>query len=106
METSTGLTPTALTRTTTWPGPALGSGTSSSFRTSGPPYWWMRIAFISESFRAVGIIEPGGSHWHNHQYEQTDDRGPGARLLLARSDPAAAEDGAGSVDRVGRADQA
>src|SRR3990172_5818227 len=36
-------------RTSTWPGPAFGSGTSSSRRTSGPPNVWTRIAFMARS---------------------------------------------------------
>src|SRR5262245_37270887 len=47
------LSPEASSFTTACPGPALGSGTSSSFITSGPPGVWTRIAFMSSlsSFR-------------------------------------------------------
>src|SRR5256885_4310872 len=46
MYASTGFTPAARTRTTTSPGPALGSGASSGFMTAGPPNSCTRIAFI------------------------------------------------------------
>src|ERR1700685_1822763 len=36
----------AETRTSTSPGPATGSGYSSNFSTSGPPYSWTTIAFM------------------------------------------------------------
>src|SRR5215510_5943157 len=38
--------PTAWFRTSTWPGPGGGVGTSSIFNTDGPPYSETRIAFI------------------------------------------------------------
>src|SRR4051812_24506944 len=38
------LTPAAPTLTTTWPGPAVGTGSASNSIASGPPYWWTRIA--------------------------------------------------------------
>src|SRR5215470_4238954 len=38
--------PTAWLRTSTWLGPGWGVGTSSSFRTEGPPYSETRIAFM------------------------------------------------------------
>src|SRR5437667_11152814 len=44
---STGFTPTAWLRTSTWPGPGSGAGTSPSFRTEGPPYSETRIAFMT-----------------------------------------------------------
>src|SRR5574341_108370 len=43
---STKFTPVARRRTRAWPCPGAGTGTSSSFRTSGPPAAWNRIAFI------------------------------------------------------------
>src|SRR4051812_19431374 len=52
MYASTGFTPAARTRTTTSPEPGFGSGTSSSFRTAGPPSSCTRIAFIVSSFYA------------------------------------------------------
>src|SRR5688572_29318417 len=46
MYVSTGFTPIARTPMSTCPGPGAGSGTSSSFSTSGPPGWETRIAFM------------------------------------------------------------
>ena len=46
MYASTGFTPAARTRTTTCPGPAFGSGTSSTFITFGSPNSFTRIAFM------------------------------------------------------------
>src|SRR5271157_4321360 len=43
---SPGLIPAALTWTSTWPGPGTGFGTSTTFRTSTPPYSSNRTAFI------------------------------------------------------------
>src|SRR5580658_9836912 len=39
IEASPGLMPAALTRTRTCPGPAIGRSTSTTCRTSSPPYW-------------------------------------------------------------------
>src|SRR5215469_589658 len=36
--------PTAVWRTRASPGPGLPTGTSSHLRTSGPPFWWKRMA--------------------------------------------------------------
>src|SRR5689334_17522892 len=44
---SPGLIPAALTCTSTWLGPGAGFGTSTTFRTSTPPYSSNRTAFIS-----------------------------------------------------------
>src|SRR5580692_6427245 len=46
---SLGLTPTARTAIRTWPGPGCGSGRSTICRTSGPPNWLKRTAFIIRS---------------------------------------------------------
>src|SRR5215831_13182536 len=43
---SLGLTPAARTAIRTWPGPGCGSGRSTISRTSGPPNWLKRAAFI------------------------------------------------------------
>src|SRR5262249_42896151 len=43
---SLGLTPAAHTAIRTWPGPGCGSGRSTISRTSGPPNWLKRTAFI------------------------------------------------------------
>src|SRR5208282_6740852 len=42
---SPGLIPAALTWTSTWPGPGTGFGTSTTIRTSTPPYSSNRTAF-------------------------------------------------------------
>src|SRR5580692_3132389 len=42
---SPGLIPAALTWTSTWPGPGVGAGTSTTFRTSTSPYSSNRTAF-------------------------------------------------------------
>src|SRR5215831_16896805 len=47
---SPGLIPAAFTRTRTWPGPGAGWGTSTTFRTSIPPY--------SSNRTALGIATP------------------------------------------------
>src|ERR1043165_4828547 len=44
---STGFTPAALMRTTISPAPGFGSGTSSSFNSSGPPKRCTRMAFMA-----------------------------------------------------------
>src|SRR2546426_12788898 len=49
MYASTGFTPAARIRTSTSPAPGFGSGTSSSFNTSGPPNSRTTIAFIFHS---------------------------------------------------------
>src|SRR5208282_4052455 len=46
MYVSYGLTPAPWMRSRTCPAAGLGVGISSSFRTSGPPNSWTRIAFI------------------------------------------------------------
>src|ERR1017187_10055955 len=46
---SLGLTPAARTAIRTWPGPGCGSGRSTISRTSGPPNWLKRTAFIIRS---------------------------------------------------------
>src|ERR1700677_1973724 len=46
---SLGLTPTARTAIRTCPGPGCGSGRSTICRTSGPPNWLKRTAFIVRS---------------------------------------------------------
>src|SRR5690242_2529938 len=38
------LTPIAVLRTRTSPGPGFDTSTFSHFRTSGPPVWWKRVA--------------------------------------------------------------
>ena len=43
---SLGLTPAARTAILTWPGPGCGSGRCTISRTSGPPNWLKRTAFI------------------------------------------------------------
>src|SRR6266478_2874526 len=40
------LTPAAASLTKAWPGPGVGSGTSSNLSASGPPGVWMRMAFM------------------------------------------------------------
>src|SRR5665648_1264625 len=52
-ETSMGFTVAASTRTRTWPAFGSGFGTSSYTRTSGPPYSWIRTAFIAASSRRL-----------------------------------------------------
>src|SRR5262245_42197926 len=37
---------TPRTRTSAWPGPGVGFGTSSTFKTEGSPCWWMRTTCI------------------------------------------------------------
>src|SRR5450756_1708324 len=54
-ETSMGFTVAASTRTRTWPALGSGFGTSSYTRTSGPPYSWIRTAFIAASSRLLVV---------------------------------------------------
>ena len=56
MYVSTGFTPAARTRTTTWPGPATGSATSPIRITSGPPNSLTMMAFMGGIIR----LEAGG----------------------------------------------
>jgi hypothetical protein len=71
---SPGLIPVALTWTRTWPGPGTGCGTSTTFRTSTPPYSSNRTAFgIANSLpvrpnRRPPALMPGpGNIWGDSQ---------------------------------------
>src|SRR6266566_2379712 len=61
---SPGLMPAALTRTSTWPGPGSGMGTSATLSTSTPPYSSNRTAFgMAPSVLSGGGPPPGtGNH--------------------------------------------
>src|SRR5712691_4843595 len=62
---SPGLTPAALTQTSTWPGPGSGMGTSATLRTSTPPYSWNRTAFgMAPSVLCGGGPPPPGTGNH------------------------------------------
>src|SRR6266581_4856338 len=62
---SPGLMPAALTRTSTWPGPGSGIGTSATLRTSTPPYSWNRTAFgMAPSVLPGGGPPPPGTGNH------------------------------------------
>src|SRR5262249_22906829 len=66
---STGFTPTAWLRTSTWVAPGSGVGASSLLRTDGPPYSETRMDFIGRSpfvcvgraFRRRGVREYRGT---------------------------------------------
>src|SRR5262249_44599849 len=59
---SPGLIPAALTWTSTCPGPGIGRGTSTTSRTSAPPYSSNRTAFTARPPSCVpGSLGPGGS---------------------------------------------
>jgi hypothetical protein len=51
------LTPAARTAIRTWPGPGCGSGRSTISRTSGPPNWLKRTAFITRSDAPQGVLD-------------------------------------------------
>src|ERR1700733_9975923 len=55
---SIGLTLLAATRTNTSPSPATGSGTSSKFHLSGPPYSCKTTAFIDSPQRECRHVHP------------------------------------------------
>src|SRR5579862_6057995 len=58
MYVSAGLTPAALMRTNTWPGPGVGVGISSSCMTSGAPNWRTTMAFMESSQREREEFNP------------------------------------------------
>src|SRR5437879_1364571 len=62
---SPGLMPAALTRTSTWPGPGSGMGTSATLSTSTPPYSSNRTAFgMAPSVLSGGGPPPPGTGNH------------------------------------------
>ena len=60
-ETSMGFTVAASTRTRIWSALGSGFGTSSYTSTSGPPYSWIRTAFIAASSRRLVAASPSDS---------------------------------------------
>ena len=86
------LTPAASTRTSSWPGPGVGTGTSSYRSTSGPPVAWTRMAFTAAPEMDEGIyggrVRGGGGR---HGLTPPAGRRHPCRLRHATADPTPAE---------------
>src|SRR5688500_11589138 len=117
MYVSTGLTPTACRRTTTWPSPGVGSASSSSCNTSGPPVLCTLMAFmlsspslrVVESRRIIHAAAPRAGRGGRAGAGYNGSREPAARISSVRAPGLSDLLGGtarlprGHVDAVGRA---
>src|ERR1700710_2904154 len=65
-------TPMTVCRTRTWPGPGGGRSTSTYSRTSGPPVWLKRMAFMACPYFVGRLTRPMAGRGRVREYRERD----------------------------------